>query len=262
MKEIIKQCPKCGTEFDAYSKWGEKKFCSRKCSNSRSWSEEDRKKRSQSFWQSDRTLKPKTHTRICPCGSEFEIRKPSQGAQYCSTDCRTKYRKKAPGGYRLGSGRAKAGYYKGIYCGSTYELCWAIYNLDHGIEFDRFEGVIESNDLKYIPDFMIGDRIVEIKGYEDSAKVQAKKQLAESQGYKVDILYREDLQYCFNYVKEQYGTDKFYELYDDYKPKYRYVCANCNKSFETDQKRKTEVVFCSRECAGIGHKGRKHAPID
>lgn len=26
------------------------------------------------------------------------------------------------GGYRKGSGRSKHGYYKGIYCGSTYEL--------------------------------------------------------------------------------------------------------------------------------------------
>jgi Rad3-related DNA helicase len=43
-----KNCPKCGTIFDAYSKWGEKKYCSRKCANSRSWSEDDKKKKSKS----------------------------------------------------------------------------------------------------------------------------------------------------------------------------------------------------------------------
>jgi 5-methylcytosine-specific restriction endonuclease McrA len=43
---MIKQCPKCSNEFDSYSKWGEKKFCSRKCANSRTFSEESRKKKS------------------------------------------------------------------------------------------------------------------------------------------------------------------------------------------------------------------------
>ena len=28
-------CPKCNTEFDNYSKWGAKKYCSRSCANSR-----------------------------------------------------------------------------------------------------------------------------------------------------------------------------------------------------------------------------------
>lgn len=31
----MKSCPKCGVEFDPYSIHGEKKFCSRKCANSR-----------------------------------------------------------------------------------------------------------------------------------------------------------------------------------------------------------------------------------
>lgn len=32
---MLSICPKCSTEFDNYSKFGDKKFCSRKCSNSR-----------------------------------------------------------------------------------------------------------------------------------------------------------------------------------------------------------------------------------
>jgi len=31
----IKNCPKCNKEFDDYSKWGAKKFCSRSCANSK-----------------------------------------------------------------------------------------------------------------------------------------------------------------------------------------------------------------------------------
>lgn len=68
------------------------------------------------------------------------------------------------GGYRPGSGRAKTGYYKGIYCGSTYELAWVIFNIDNHIQFERFSGFIESNGVKYFPDFIQGNTIVEIKG--------------------------------------------------------------------------------------------------
>lgn len=43
---MIKKCPKCNNDFDSSSKWGEKKFCSRKCANSRVFSEESKKKKS------------------------------------------------------------------------------------------------------------------------------------------------------------------------------------------------------------------------
>lgn len=46
---MIKECPKCGNDFDSYSKWGEKKFCSRKCANSRTFSEESKKKKSEAL---------------------------------------------------------------------------------------------------------------------------------------------------------------------------------------------------------------------
>jgi hypothetical protein len=51
------------------------------------------------------------------------------------------------GGYRIGSGRSKSGYYKGIYCGSTYELCWAIHALDHNIKFSRFDKKLEKDGV-------------------------------------------------------------------------------------------------------------------
>ena len=46
---MIKQCPKCNNDFDSYSKWGEKKFCSRSCANSRSFTEESKKKKSKAL---------------------------------------------------------------------------------------------------------------------------------------------------------------------------------------------------------------------
>jgi hypothetical protein len=156
------------------------------------------------------------------------------------------------GGYRQGSGRSKSGYYKGIYCGSTYELCWVIHSLDHNIKFQRFPTVLEKNELKYYPDFLLDDgkTIIETKGYEKQDSVDKKTKLAESFGYNVRVLRKEDLQYAFNYVRDTYHTKEYYTLYDEYAPKYDYICSCCNTEFSRDKVLKTETKFCSRVCAG------------
>lgn len=162
------------------------------------------------------------------------------------------------GGCRKGSGRSKSGYYKGIYCGSTYELCWIVYNIDHQIEFERFPGKLEKDGITYYPDFLLSDEktIVETKGYEKQESVDKKTKVAESFGYNVKILRKEDLQYAFEYVFQKYGTKKYFELYDEYKPKYKHLCDCCQIEFETDRKIKTENKFCSRVCAGKYQKSK------
>jgi len=162
------------------------------------------------------------------------------------------------GGYRKGSGRSKKGYYKGIYCGSTYELCWVIHALDHNVKFDRFEGCLEKDGIRYFPDFLLDDRktIIETKGYESSQTVDKKTRVAEHFGYIVKVLRKDDLEYAFSYVESKYNTKKFYELYDGYRPKYTHQCDWCSNKFETDRKIKTENKFCSRQCAGKFRKSK------
>jgi hypothetical protein len=160
------------------------------------------------------------------------------------------------GGYRKGSGRSKSGYYKEIYCGSTYELCWTIYSLDHNVKFERFPGLLEKDGIKYYPDFLLADgkTIIETKGYEKQEFVDIKTAVAESFGYTVKVLRKDDLYYAFEYVKQKYQTDKFYTLYDGYKPKFEYICSYCKTLYARDIKIKTEEKFCSRECAGKHRK--------
>ena len=168
------------------------------------------------------------------------------------------------GGYREGSGRSKSGYYRGIYCGSTYELCWVIYSLDHGIEFTRFSGKLDKDNVTYYPDFLLSDgkTIVETKGYEKEEFVNKKTLVAESFGYTVVVLRKNDLKYAFDYVKEKYNTSVFYDLYDGYKPKFCYTCSNCLKDFSKEKKVTSKEKFCSRSCAGKfirkTHKNLKH----
>jgi hypothetical protein len=158
------------------------------------------------------------------------------------------------GGYRVKSGRSKQGHYKGLYCGSTYELCWAIHALDHGIKFTRFPGQLKKDKLVYCPDFLLADgiTIIEPKGYEKEDSVNKKTALAESLGYKVRVMRKEDLKYAFDYVSQKYNTKNFQSLYDDYKPKYTYVCGFCTKEFSRDNKlkRTCKEAFCSKSCAG------------
>lgn len=193
--------------------------------------------------------------RACAHCSSMFVASIRGNKKYCSKMCSSYY----IGGYRKGSGRAKSGYYNGIYCGSTYELCWVIYSLDHGIEFTRFNGALENGNLKYYPDFLLNDgkTIIETKGFEKQESVDNKTKLAESFGYTVKVLRKDDLQVMFDYVKEKYSTTEYYTLYDGFAPAYNYVCSHCSTDFSKNKKLKTDIVFCSRTCAGKGHKGRK-----
>ncbi len=97
-----------------------------------------------------------------------------------------------------------------------------------------------------------GKTIIEPKGYERDDSVSKKTALAESLGYVVNIMRKEDLQYAFEYVEKTYKTKKFYTLYDEYKPKYTYICANCLINFSRDSKlkRNCKEAFCSQSCSG------------
>lgn len=248
----MKQCSKC---FSLHEKKGI--FCSRKCANSRSWSSIDNEKKRASALASDRMKKAHSlriverEIRTCQCGAAFEARITDK-KQFCSKKCSNALKKRNSGGYREGSGRSKSGYYKGIYCGSTYELCWVIYALENNIKFTRFSNCIENEHIRYYPDFLLDDSItiIEIKGFEDPDKVKAKTALAESKGYKVKVLYKEDIAHMFDFVTTKFNTTKFQTLYDGYKPKYNYICNNCNSNFSKDKKLNTSTVFCSRYCAG------------
>lgn len=120
------------------------------------------------------------------------------------------------GGIRKGSGRGKKGWYKGYFCDSTYELVYVIYNLDHNISFKRadisYTYTYNNQEHLYYPDFELKDgTLVEIKGYmtgQTYAKINAVKDR------KLIVLQEKDLEYAFNYVKENYEYDELKDLYD------------------------------------------------
>lgn len=162
-------CPKCNNEFEPKGKWGLKKFCSRKCANSRTWSREDKLKKSTAAKNSELV---KVSTKSAHDASLIakklarKITLYSWSCEYCGDNDYSKsktprkYHKecylKCSGGYRKGSGFGKSGWFKGIWCDSSYELAWVIYNIDHNIQFIRnkegFEYFKNGTSYKYYPD--------------------------------------------------------------------------------------------------------------
>ena len=73
------------------------------------------------------------------------------------------------GGYKERCGRGKNGWYKGIWCDSSWELAFVIYHLEHNLYIERCHDIrtyeYNGKTYKYFPDFITDDGIVEIKGY-------------------------------------------------------------------------------------------------
>lgn len=121
------------------------------------------------------------------------------------------------GGRRKGAGRSKHGWYKGIWCDSSWELAWVIYNLDHKIEFKPYTGYFEyqfQNEIhKYYPDFILNNgTIVEIKGNETSDQWKAKLEQFPKDKY-LQVIGKNEIGKYLDYVVEKYGKN-FIQLYD------------------------------------------------
>lgn len=120
------------------------------------------------------------------------------------------------GGYKQGSGRGKKGWYKSFWCDSQWELSFIIYCLDHKIDIKRnslrFEYIYEDKKHYYIPDFIINNTLIEIKGFHT--------ELVDVKAKAVDkpliILYKKDLEPVFEYIYKTYGKkeDCVFELYN------------------------------------------------
>lgn len=119
------------------------------------------------------------------------------------------------GGYREHSGYGKSGWYKNIFCNSTWELAYVIYCLDNNINIKRcnlyYEYLDENDNIhKYYPDFIINnEQIIEIKGF-ISNNWKLKEHVAISNNVK--ILYKNDMKIILDYVIGKYGKD-FEKLY-------------------------------------------------
>lgn len=116
------------------------------------------------------------------------------------------------GGYQPGSGRGKKGWYKGIFCDSSWELAFLIHAIDHGIPIQRnttkLTYVWKDKVRTYIPDFVVNGSLIEIKGFRTE---QWEAKLAANPH--VHVLYDSDIQPIIGWVVDKYGKD-YISLYE------------------------------------------------
>ena len=177
-------CVKCGNQVvGKYGKYVSGRFCSRKCANSKTWSEAHKERLSKKmqgyrFGNADpnnpnRTNIPRQSLIIekqcLTCGKKFQGKR--QGRRTCSIECE----RHAPGrngGYRLNSTRKIRSFYKGFWMDSGAERRFAELMDAHQINWikNTKKAFIyrdkEGKQRKYYPDFYLPkyDYWVEIKG--------------------------------------------------------------------------------------------------
>ena len=228
-------CCKCKKEVeikeynvDAPKK--EKYYCSRSCANSRNWTKEDKLKKSDISKKSKKVKKANKENGKLRLGKYYNegickkrIERVISKCLHCDKDIEhkinepKKYHKecwiKCSGGYREGSSRGKNGWYKGYWCDSSWELAWVIYNLEHGIKFERnkigFEYIFKDKKSLFYPDFIVKGNYVEIKNF-NSKRLESK---LEYFPHKIKVLYKKDLKNIFDYVIDKYGKN-YIELYE------------------------------------------------
>ena len=117
------------------------------------------------------------------------------------------------GGYRKGSGVGKAGWYHKIWCDSSWELAFVVFNLEHDIpikkNWKKFPYSYKGKVFNYIPDFIVNNEFVEIKGYEREEFTEKIKQFPNT----IKIIGAKEITKYLNYVVKKYGK-KFIELYE------------------------------------------------
>ena len=219
------KCQRCGIIMT--EKFGSGKFCSRKCANSRCFTEEAIAKKSKSakdakFYQCTANLENYfRNPKLCVmCSSilpyEFRFRKT------CSDDCKYKLLRKrelesySKAGYKEKCTQRKHGYYKGFHCDSSWELAYVIYNLDHNIQFSEcslcFLYVDVADSIhKYYPDFIEDGYIIEIKGQMND---NVYRKISAVDNYPVKLLTYSDIKPMIEYVQKTYNVKDISELYD------------------------------------------------
>ena len=236
--KIVKCCC-CGKEFYRSKKdlrEDEIYYCSQECAHKcinhgHQHTDEEKKKISDSlkqFCQTDefqevkknKKLKSSKIKKVCPiCHEEFQVFPYNKKRIFCSRKCYLKdkdfqFKKKVPGGIRKGSSRAYKGWYKGYYCDSSWELAYVIYNIEHGVFFERnlqgFEYEYNGEKHLFYPDFKLEDgSYVEVKGYmgeQNEIKIKSFRN-------KIEILGRKEIRPYLDYAKSKYGKD-FIKLYE------------------------------------------------
>ena len=106
-----------------------------------------------------------------------------------------------------GGGEAKRGWYRGIWCDSSWELAFLMYCLDHGKEIVRstqnFPYPFRNGVKYYRPDFIVEGTYYEVKGVMDGRS----KRKITSFPYPLVVVGEKEMRPFIEYAEYRYGKD-------------------------------------------------------
>lgn len=110
-------------------------------------------------------------------------------------------------------GNSKKGWYKGIFCDSTWELAFVVYYKEHNLYIERskecFKYIYNDEEHNYFPDFITDEGIIEIKGRKDKKALEKEKQFPN-----IKVIDNNLIKPYLNYVIEKYGNEFWNQLYE------------------------------------------------
>ena len=223
-------CVVCGKSYEllltdnAYNKGKYKKCCCKSCSNKLTFKNKNLESINKKRSEANKSFYKSTHLRVCcNCGVEYWDNINYHSKKYCSKECMEMSRhnklsiaakRNNLGGLSLNTTHTfyKKGYYKGIYCDSSWELAYLIYCLEHNISitrnYDFLEYEFEGKKFKFYPDFIVDGKLVEIKGFYTPKNKAKKEQITI-----VEFIDKEKIQPYLQYVISKYGKN-FVNMYD------------------------------------------------
>lgn len=261
-----RSCPECGDTVTNVRN----KFCSKSCAasfNTRGrkrdattkmkisralserWLRASAKKRAD--WIGPLKPRPRKYYGCMVCGKTM-----FGGNKTCSARCRTLFCREHNSKLE-GTGNGRCGYYRGIYCGSTYELAFAMWAKDKNLPIARSTRRIKywlgGIEKTYTPDFEIKRTTFEIKGLERAGtaeKISAAKRVCRH----FRIIDRHKIRFYMDYCKEKLGLnpETDYRLIYGQRPAIEIRCDQCDTIFYRDSHRKKGAhTYCSRRCSGL-----------
>ena len=239
--KVNKVCEKCGKEFEVertVSKEGlekiskkEKRFCSRSCGNGHNhsieWKENISKALKGNIPKNKGCKNPKKNACAVLCKDCGKKIKPNRSG-FCKKcwmnseeykERLSKSLKGKTGGYKEGSVKNyRSGRYNNIWFYCSWELAFYLYHVENNISIERntesFEYVFNNENRNYIPDFIVNENYIEIKGLRYEG-VQEKIDQFPKNKKLIMIEGKKEIRKYLDYVEKKYGS-RFWEIfYDD-----------------------------------------------
>ncbi len=223
-------CKNCGKEFlEKYSKWSNGDFCCKECARSYS----TKNKRQEINEKVSKTLlKNKKYEKGLLKSLQIRQQKKKQYnenpnyCQICNKKLSYKQRKNKTCSYECRNKlislhteplthHTHRGYYKNIWCDSSWELAFLVYCLDNNISIKRNKNayVYEYNNIEhlYYPDFIVENKLIEIKGYEtEKWKWKLKNCILDKE---LIVINKTKIKKYLDYAIQKYGKYFYKKLY-------------------------------------------------